>query len=188
MQPIFMRLHPSLPKMHFISSIFLINLLVHLDGLIHLDGFISPSISLRPQTNTTSASAPLRGSFRAFGPQGEVLLDGLKFIKLSLGLWKTLWRVSSKNQYHKIQNKSYSSILTKAVFWEDKKIFSGFQSSAMWPQQFMSWFGHRGCLAGHQTTWVDLPCCYWLNLKLQVDFTLLAIHTKLYILGLRTLC
>ena len=51
------------------------------------------------------------------------------------------------------------------------------------PQQFMSWFGHRGCLAGHQTTWVDLPCCYWLNLKLQVDFTSLAIHTKLYILG-----
>ena len=47
----------------------------------------------------------------------------------------------------------------------------------------MSWFGHRGCLAGHQTTWVDLPCCYWLNLKLQVDFTSLAIHTKLYILG-----
>ena len=49
-------------------------------------------------------------------------------------------------------------------------------------QQFMSWFGHRGCLAGHQTTWVDLPCCYWLNLKLQVDFTSLAIHTELYIL------
>ena len=35
----------------------------------------------------------------------------------------------------------------------------------------MSWFGHRGCLAGHQTTWGDLPCCYWLNLKLPVDFT-----------------
>ena len=51
------------------------------------------------------------------------------------------------------------------------------------PQQFMSWFGHRGCLAGHQTTWVDLPCCYWLNLKLLVDFTSLAIHTKLNILG-----
>ena len=47
----------------------------------------------------------------------------------------------------------------------------------------MSWFGRRGCLAGHQTTWVDLPCCYWLNLKLQVDFTSLAIHTKLYIFG-----
>ena len=54
------------------------------------------------------------------------------------------------------------------------------------PQQFMSWFAHRGCLAGHQTTWVDLPCCYWLNLKLQVDFTSLAIHTKLYILGAET--
>ena len=52
------------------------------------------------------------------------------------------------------------------------------------PQQFMSWFGHRGSfLAGHQTTWVDLPCCYWLNFKLQVDFTSLAIHTKLYTLG-----
>ena len=47
----------------------------------------------------------------------------------------------------------------------------------------MSWFGHRGCLASHQTTWVDLPCCYWLNLKLQVDFASLAIQTKLYILG-----
>ena len=51
------------------------------------------------------------------------------------------------------------------------------------PQQFMSWFDQRGCLAGHQTTWVDLPCCYWLNLKLQVDFISLDIHTKLYILG-----
>ena len=47
----------------------------------------------------------------------------------------------------------------------------------------MSWFGHRGYLAGHQTTWVDLPCCYWLNLKLQVDFTSLAIYTKFFILG-----
>ena len=47
------------------------------------------------------------------------------------------------------------------------------------PQQLMSWFGHRGCLAGHQTTWVDLPCCYWLNLKLQADFTSLAIHTHI---------
>ena len=68
-------------------------------------------------------------------------------------------------------------------FWEDKHIFSGFYSGVMWPQQFMSWFGHRGCLAGHQTTWVDLPCCFWLDLKLQVDFTSLAILTKLYILG-----
>ena len=41
----------------------------------------------------------------------------------------------------------------------------------------------RGCLTGYQTTWVDLPCCYWLNLKLQVDFASLAIHTKLHILG-----
>ena len=50
---------------------------------------------------------------------------------------------------------------------------------------YSSWAGlaHRGCLVDHQTTWVDLPCCYWLNLKLQVDFTSLAIHTKLYILG-----
>ena len=35
----------------------------------------------------------------------------------------------------------------------------------------MNWFGHRGCLAGHQTTWVDLPCSYWSNLKLQVAFS-----------------
>ena len=66
-------------------------------------------------------------------------------------------------------------------FWEDKHIFSGFH--IIRPQQFMSWFGHMGCLASHQTTWVDLPCCYWLNLKPQDDFTSLAIHTKLYILG-----
>ena len=49
------------------------------------------------------------------------------------------------------------------------------------PQQFMSWFGHRGCLAGHQTTyWFALLLL--VKLKLQVDFTSLAIHTKLYIL------
>ena len=35
---------------------------------------------IRPQTNTMSA---LRGSFRAFDPQGEVLLDGLGYSRLA---------------------------------------------------------------------------------------------------------
>ena len=43
-------------------------MILHLE-LVHLD-----VLSLRPQTNTTSAArySPLRGSFRGFGPQGEV--------------------------------------------------------------------------------------------------------------------
>ena len=70
-------------------------------------------------------------------------------------------------------------------FWEDVSSLV-FIEVLCDPQQFMSWFGHRGGLAGHQTTWVDLPCCYWLNFKLQVDFSSLAIHTKLYILEAET--
>ena len=75
-------------------------------------------------------------------------------------------------------------ILHKGL-WEDKHIFSGFHSSVMWPPTVYELVWPQGLfdwLPDHMT-WVDLPCCYWLNLKLQVDFTSLAIHTKLHILG-----
>ena len=42
-------------------------------NLVHLGVLVCWS----PQTNTTSASVPLHGSFRTLGPQGEILLDGL---------------------------------------------------------------------------------------------------------------
>ena len=55
-------------------------LLVHLDVLL-----------LRPQTNTT----PLGGPFQAFGPQGEVHLDGLYFVNYVMNISSASWYCSN---------------------------------------------------------------------------------------------
>ena len=57
---------------------FLFSFHLHISFLLH---YTSPSrctLAKATETNTTSVS-PLRDSFRAFGPQGEVLLDGLHY-------------------------------------------------------------------------------------------------------------
>ena len=53
-------------------------------------------------------------------------------------------------------------------FWEDKDICSGFHECYVTPNSLCASLTSGAGLAGNHTT--CLPCCYWLNLKLQVDF------------------
>ena len=64
-------------------------------------------------------------------------------------------------------------------FWEEKYIFSVFHERYVTLNSLRAGLTLGVGLARHWTTWVDLPCCYWLNLNLQLDFTSLNMHANL---------
>ena len=68
-------------------------------------------------------------------------------------------------------------------FWEDKHIFFGFHSRVMWPPTVYELVWSQGLFGWPPDHMGWFALLLWLILKLQVDFTSLAIHTKLYILG-----